>query len=63
VGALGPGQRERCRTQVGQQDPPELPLPVPEPTREARHAFALHDPVGDQAHRPAGDVAADIPFR
>ncbi len=63
VGTLRTGQRQRRRAEVGQQDPPELSLPVAEPARETRDALALDDAVGHQAHRPAGHVAADVPFR
>ena len=55
--ASGPG------AEVGQQVPPHLPLAVAEVAGEAGDALALDDPVGDQAHRPAGEVGREVPRR
>ena len=61
--ALRPGQRERRRAQVVDEDPPQLPLPVAQAVRQAGHALAVHEALVDEAHRAAGHVAAQVPLR
>ena len=60
--ALRPGQRERRRAQVVDEDPPQLPLAVAQAMRQAGHALAVHEALVDEAHRAAGDVAAQVPL-
>jgi hypothetical protein len=61
-GGRSPGERERRGTEVGHQDPPELPLAIAQPIGEAGHPVTIDDPVRDQVHRSPGYVAPDIPF-
>jgi len=61
VRPLGPRERERPRPQVGQQVPPDLALAVAQVAGQPGDALALDDAVGDEAHRPAGHVALEVP--
>lgn len=63
MGALGAGQYQRRCAGLGDQDPLQLSLAVPQPTGETGHPFPVDGAVGDQPHRPAGDVIAQIPRR
>ena len=59
----GPGQGERPGPELGDEQPVEVPRGVADPVREPLDPVALDDPVGDQPHRPAGDVGCDVPVR
>ena len=63
VRAVGARERQRARAQLGRQHPVQVPFGVAEPGREAGHAVALHDAVGDQPHGAGGEVGADVPVR
>ena len=47
---LGPGERERAGTELGDEQAVEVAGAVPEPAGEAGHALPVDDPVGDEAH-------------
>ena len=55
--ASGPG------ADLGDQRAVHLALGVAEPARQAGHAVAVDDAVGDQPQRAAGEIAADVPLR
>jgi hypothetical protein len=61
--ALGAGQRQRTRAQLGRQLAREVSLAVREASRQAAHAFAIDRSVGDQVHRARRQVAAQVPLR
>ena len=61
--SLGAGQRQRPGTELGRQQSIDLTLAVVQPCRKAADAFAIDQSVGDQAHRPADDIGADVPLR
>ncbi len=61
LGALCPRQRQRARTELGDEEPVEVAGGVADPAREPLDALALDDPVGDQPHRPSGRVGGDVP--
>ena len=54
---LGPGERERAGTQLGDEEAVEVAGAVPEPVGEAGHALPVDDPVGDEAHGARDGVA------
>ena len=54
--ALGAGERDRSRAELGHEDPVQLALAVAEAAREAGHAVAVDEAVGDQGQGAAGDV-------
>ena len=61
--AAGAGQGQRPGAELGEEQPMEVPGRVTEPPREARHALAFDDAVGDQSHRPSGGVCGHVPVR
>ena len=63
VRAVRSTERERTGAELGGEEAREVTRRVAEPAREARHALAFDDAVGDQAHRPAGHVAPQVPLR
>ena len=62
LGALGTGERERAGAELVGQHPVELAHAVAEAAGEAGDALAVDHAVGDQPHRPADEVAADVPL-
>ena len=58
LGALGAGQRERARAQLGEQLALDLAGAVAEPGGQARHALAVHHAVGDQPHGARHEIGA-----
>lgn len=62
-GALGAREGERAGPQLGEHLAFELPHAVPQPRGQPGHAFAVDDPVGDQAHGAGDDVGAFVPLR
>jgi len=60
--ACGPRQRQRAGTELGAQLPLELTAAVAEPRGQPGDALAVDDPVGDQSHRPRGQVGALVPL-
>ena len=60
---LGTGEGEGPRAELGRQQPREVARRVAEPGGKAGHALAFDHPVGDEPHRPAGDVTAEVPLR
>ena len=63
LSALGPGERQRTRPYLGDQQPVEMSLAVSEPAGQSRHAVPVDDAVGDEAHRAPDRVGAAVPFR
>jgi hypothetical protein len=64
-GGLGPlraGQRERTGPHLGDQLPVDVPHRVAEPGREAGHSVTVDHTVGDQPHRAADEVDAQVPL-
>ena len=59
----GARQRHRSRAHLRTEHAAELALAEAEPARQAGHALAVHDPVGDQPERAAGHVGAPVPGR
>ncbi len=59
--ALRAGKRHRSGPQLGHQDPVQLALAEVEARREPAHALAVHGPVRDQPHGPAGHVRTPVP--
>ncbi len=60
--ALRAGQRQRAGPELGPQLPLDLADAVAQPAGQGRHAAAVHDPVGDQAHGPRDKVGPHVPF-
>jgi hypothetical protein len=56
------GQLQRSRPQLLHQPPVQVALGVAEPPREAGHALAIDNAVGDQSHRAAHEVRARVPL-
>src|SRR5207302_3447158 len=54
--------RERTGAQLTEQQPVQVAFADGEPLSESGNTFAIDDTVGDQAHRPTDEVAADIPL-
>ncbi len=63
LGAAGARQLERPGAEVVHEPPVQVALGVAEPPREPGHALAVDDAIGDQAHRAAHEVGAEIPLR
>ncbi len=63
LGALGPSQRQRTGTQLAGQQPIDLTLAVVQPRGKATDPLAIHEPIGDQPHRPSDHVNAYVPLR
>ncbi|MDQ0717337.1 hypothetical protein QFZ55_006789 [Streptomyces luteogriseus] len=63
LGALGAGEREGARAQLGEELALDLPGAVAEPAGEAGHSLAVHDAVGDQPHGAGHEVGALVPLR
>ena len=61
MGALGAGDGERPGAELVGHDAVEVALAVAEAAGEARHALAVDDAVGHEAHGAGHDVTADVP--
>ena len=59
---LGAGEREPAGADLREQAPMDLALGVAQVAGQARDALSLNDTVGDEAHRPADQVAPDVPL-
>jgi hypothetical protein len=59
---LRPREGQRAGAELGGQHPADLARRVAEEGREPGHAGPVDDPVGDQPHRPAGQVGPDVPL-
>jgi len=62
VGPPGARQGERPRAELGYEEAVQVALGVAQAAGEAGDALAVHDAVGDQAHRPASDVGPHVPL-
>jgi hypothetical protein len=59
---LGAGQRDRPGAELLAEQPAQLALAHPQPTRQARNALSVDDSVGDQSHCPCGRVRTPVPL-
>ena len=59
----GPGQGQRPGPELGDEQAVEVPRGVAHPVGQPLDPVALDDAVGDQPHRPAGDVGRHVPVR
>ncbi len=55
-------ERERTGAELGGEHAGQVPRRVPESGGEAGDALALDDAVGDEPHRPRGEVVAQVPL-
>ena len=62
VGPAGPRQGEGPGTDRRREEAIEVPLADGHAPGEAADALAVDEAVGDQLHRPADEVAADVPL-
>ena len=62
LGTLRPGERERSGAELVGQQPVEVAAAVPEMLGQPRHALTVDEAVGDQAHRPSDEIAAQVPL-
>src|SRR5262249_39030805 len=60
---LRPGEGKWAGPEFGRQQAADLALLVAELLRETRHALTVDNAVGDQPHRPGGEVRPDVPLR
>ena len=62
LGTLRPGERQGPGAELVGQQPVEVTAAVAEMLGQPRHALTVDETVGDQAHRPSDEVAAQIPL-
>ena len=60
--ALHPGERERTGAEFVGEQPVQVTFAVAEPTGESGNTLSLDGAVGDEAHRPADEILAGVPF-
>jgi hypothetical protein len=63
VRPVRPGERQRPRPEFRGEHPVELALRITQSSGEPADAVALDDAVGDEPHRPGGEVGAQVPVR
>src|SRR5919201_2417674 len=61
--SLRPGDRERTGAQLAQHQAMEMTLADRKAFCHTGDAIAIDDPVCNQAHRAANEIAPDVPFR
>jgi hypothetical protein len=62
LGPLRPGKVERSRPELFDEQPAQVSRAVGEPASEPLNAFAVDHAVGDETHRAAGHVCAQVPL-
>ena len=62
LAALGPGQRQWPRADLGGDEPVQLAGAVAEAVGQALDALTVDDTVADEAHGPSDGVGPDVPF-
>jgi hypothetical protein len=63
LGAVSAGESERTGTEFRHEHATEVTRRVAEATREPGNSLTLDGAVGDQAHRPGGEIIAQVPLR